>query len=74
MGLVYQDDVVYQDDDVDVYFVVDDVVYFCSAVDVLLNVRSDDVVHDGQLGVDDMRMLIPDAILTSDVVVHIFVL
>ena len=45
-------ELVYRDDDVDVYLVVDDMVYFCcSDVDVLLNVHSDVVVHDDQLDV-----------------------
>ena len=55
-----------QDDDADVYLVVDDVVYSCSAVDILLDVHSDVVVHDDQLDVDDVLILIFDAILISD--------
>ena len=64
-------ELVCQDDDVDVYLVVDDVVYFCSVVDVLLEVHSDVVVHDDQLDVDDVLILILDAILISDAAVVI---
>ena len=46
MGLVYQND-----NDA-FYLVVDDVVYFCSDVGVLLDVQSDVVVHDDQPYVD----------------------
>ena len=51
-------ELVCQDDDVDVYLVVDDVVYSCSAVDIVLDVHSDVVVHDDQLDVDDVLILI----------------
>ena len=68
-------ELVYQDYDADVYLVVDDSVCSCSDVDVLLNAHSDVVVaHDDQLDVDDVLMLILDAILISDVVVVILVL
>ena len=60
-------ELVCQDGDADVYLVVDDVVYSCSIVDMLLDVHSDVVVHDDQLDVDDVLILIFDALLTSDV-------
>ena len=53
-------ELVCQDDDADVYLAVDDVVYFCSAVDILLDVHSNVVVHDDQLAVDDVLILILD--------------
>ena len=62
-------ELVCQDDDADVYLVVDDVVYSCSAVDILLDVHSDVAVHDDQLDVDDVLILILDAILISDAAV-----
>ena len=65
-------ELVCQDDDADVYLVVDDVVYSCSAVGILLDVHSDVVVHDDQLDVDDVLILI--AILISDAAVVILVL
>ena len=67
-------ELVSQDDDADVYLVVVDVDYFCSDVDVLLDVHADIVVHNDQLGVDDVLTLILDAVLMSDVVVDILVL
>ena len=63
MGLVYQDD------NADVYLVVDDVVYSCCGVDVLVDVHSDAVVCDDQNDVDDVLVLILDAVLIADVVV-----
>ena len=56
-------ELVCQDDDANVYLVVDDVVYSCCAVDILLDVHSDVVVHNDQLDVDDVLILIFDAIL-----------
>ena len=43
-------------------------VYFCSDVDILLDVHSGDVVHDDQVAAD-VLILIVDAIIVSDVVV-----
>ena len=67
-------ELLYQDDDVDFYLAVDDVVYACSDVDVLLDMCSDVVVRDDQLDVRGMLMLTLDALLISDVVVVTLVL
>ena len=67
MGLVYQYD------DADIYLIVDDVIYSFSDGNVLLDVHSD-VVHDDQLDVDDVLILILDGIIMPVVVVDILVL